>query len=177
MQMTTRTRLSFGFALGAVLATGAFLFTPVNAQRVGPMPVPAAPSAGPHGQSATLLSDGRWLLLGGESSGNVVGTAVIVDPATGTTTASATSMVVERSGHTATVLPDGTVLIIGGRDALGQPAPVAELFDPNSGAFMSVAFEGGMARAGHSATLLSDGRLLVAGGTTAGDRMTADSGM
>jgi hypothetical protein len=174
MQMTTRTRLILGFTIGTALSSGAFVFTTADAQRPEPTSPLATQTAGPQGQTATLLPDGRWLLLGGETSGGVSRAAAIVDPSTGTTSVLGTSMMVARAGHTATVLPDGTVLIVGGREAFGQLAGVAELFDPDSGAFMPIAFEGGTARAGHSATLLSDGRVLVAGGTAAGDRVTSD---
>ena len=67
-------------------------------------------------------------------------------------------MTTERSGHTATLLANGTVLIAGGtRDA------TAELYDPSTATFAPT---GGTmdARVGHSATLLSDGRVLIAGG-------------
>src|ERR1043165_7771834 len=71
-------------------------------------------------------------------------------------------MVVPRSGHTATVLPDGTVLIAGGTNQNGVLAS-AETYNPATTNFSSV---GDMtaARAGHTATLLGDGRVLVAGG-------------
>src|SRR5437867_8443738 len=39
------------------------------------------------GQSATVLSDGKWLLVGGESLGSSLSNASIWDPRTGATTA------------------------------------------------------------------------------------------
>ena len=66
------------------------------------------------------------------------------------------TMTIARSGHTATLLANGKVLVAGG-DAS------AELFDPESGTFMPT---GSMttARYGATATLLADGKVLVAGG-------------
>jgi Galactose oxidase, central domain len=69
-----------------------------------------------------------------------------------------------RSGHTATLLLNGKVLITGGsRERPGS----AELFDPVTGTFTAT---GRMttARLLHSATLLSDGRVLIAGGDGSG---------
>jgi hypothetical protein len=68
--------------------------------------------------AATLLADGRILITGGEShdGGIFSGTtasAEIYDPATGTF-AAAGNMTARRAGHTATLLPSGTVLITGG---------------------------------------------------------------
>jgi hypothetical protein len=71
------------------------------------------------------------------------------------------TLAVVRSGHTATLLADGKVLIVGGS---GDTS--AEIFDPASG--MSVATGNtNYARTGHTATTLSDGRVLIAGGGSA----------
>jgi hypothetical protein len=72
-----------------------------------------------------------------------------------------------RLGHTATSLPDGRVLLVGGRDEASELLREAELWDPSSGELVT---SGALAdaREGHSATLLSDGRVLVIGGD--GDR-------
>ena len=69
-------------------------------------------------------------------------------------------MTTARSGHTATLLLNGKVLIAGG--SREQPWS-AELYDPWTDTFTAT---GDMitGRSGHSATLLSDGRVLVAGG-------------
>jgi len=76
------------------------------------------------------------------------------------------SMAFARSGHTATLLTDGTVLVTGGSDAAG-PLATAESFDPTTGMFRPAAGMMETARAGHTATLLTDGTVLVTGGSDA----------
>jgi len=71
-----------------------------------------------------------------------------------------------RAGHTATLLKDGTVLIIGGEDATG-PLATAEIFNPSTGAFTLTPGSMQTARAGHTATLLADGTVLLIGGSNA----------
>jgi hypothetical protein len=73
------------------------------------------------------------------------------------------SMATPRSFHTATLLPDGRVLITGGATDNGV-TDSAELYIPSEGTFISA---GTMttARFHHTATLLQDGRVLIAGGS------------
>ncbi|HVJ18899.1 MAG TPA: kelch repeat-containing protein [Polyangiaceae bacterium] len=67
-----------------------------------------------------------------------------------------------RENHTATLLPDGTVLLAGG--FVGDTAVRStELFDPRTGVF-SPGPDLKFARANHTATLLSEGRVLIVGG-------------
>jgi len=73
---------------------------------------------------------------------------------------------VARVGHTATLLRNGKVLIVGGiRTNVPDPEFLvdAELYDPKSGSWSPTA-SSAQPRAGHTATLLQDGRVLVAGG-------------
>jgi hypothetical protein len=69
-----------------------------------------------------------------------------------------------RSAHTATLLPDGTVLLAGGHDSSDDVLSSAELYDPRTGQF---ALTGDLAqpRTKHAASLLPDGRVLVLGGS------------
>lgn len=115
--------------------------------------------------TVTAVSEGRALLRARyrelEANAVIMVTAPITFSVTG-------SMATTRIGHTATLLPDGKVLITGGRvvrsDGLGPEGVSAELYDPASGTF---ARTGDMTidRSGHSATLLPNGKVLIAGGT------------
>ena len=113
--------------------------------------------------TATLLADGRVLIAGGTSVSGALTSAEIFDPANpgaGFQCFSAT-MGAARTGHTATRLHDGTVLIAGG-DAAGT----AEIFNPTTESFSSTLFAMAAPRIGHTATLFSDDSVLLAGGNT-----------
>ncbi|MBI5566906.1 MAG: hypothetical protein HY870_18555 [Chloroflexi bacterium] len=76
--------------------------------------------------TATLLSDGQVLAVGGLTNGAVLSTAEIFDPATGGWSATG-SMIDSRGDHTATRLNDGRVLAVGG-GGNGSGTCCAELF-------------------------------------------------
>lgn len=75
----------------------------------------------------------------------------------------AASMSNARSGHTATLLSNGKVLISGGMNGNGTYFDSVEVFDPRSNKF-SAAPRMSANRVGHTATLLPDGKVLIAGG-------------
>lgn len=170
--MMMRTRIGLVFIVAALAYGGLVAWPVVSARQQGRSAPPSA--AAPDGRTTTVLADGRLLLLGGKNSGGVLGTGAIVDPRSGATTPLTSSLVVPRADHTATLLPDGTVLVVGGHRALGQLAEVAELFDPETGAFLPFGASGSTVRAGHTATVLTDGRVMIAGGSATGDRPVAD---
>ena len=111
------------------------------------------------GHSATLLQDGRVLLAGGATGANdgtkSTQTAELYDPATGKFT-SAGNMATPRSGHSAAMLPNGRVLIVGG-------AAGAELYDPATNTFLPAPGVSAN-RCNATGTSLADGRVLIAGG-------------
>jgi len=115
--------------------------------------------------TATLLPNGKVLVAGG-FNGNLdtgfnLASAELYDPASGTWTATG-SLGAARSDHTATLLPNGKVLVAGGFNDSNRLAS-AELYDPASGTWTATGSLGA-ARNGHIATLLPNGKVLVAGG-------------
>ena len=115
--------------------------------------------------TATLLANGKVLVSGGaycnENTLNILSSTELYDPARGTWTVTG-SLRNARDEHTATVLPDGKILVAGGWSG-NSCLSATELFDPANGAW---AASGALttARAGHTATLLPNGKVLVAGG-------------
>ncbi len=133
---------------------------------------PASGTFGPAGSfaearawhTATLLRDGRVLVVGGASAelsdvDGFVASSEVWDPMTGTFSPAGPLAEARGAYHTATLLRDGRVLVVGGMG--GEAA--AEVWDPATGTF-EPAGALAEARSGHTATLLSDGRILVVGG-------------
>lgn len=122
------------------------------------------PAVARSGHSATRLSNGRVLIAGGRTRdlrGNEVATrAAEVFEAT---TSSWQSVGATRDAHvlhTATRLPSGRVLVVGGEGGQGS-----ELYDPAWGTWVPGP-ELAAPRAQHGAALLADGTLLIVGGST-----------
>ena len=68
-----------------------------------------------------------------------------------------------RDAHTATLLPNGKVLVAGGYNSTSGYLSSAELYDPASGTWTATGSLS-TARGYHTATLLPNGKVLVAGG-------------
>ncbi len=71
----------------------------------------------------------------------------------------------ERAGHTATLMPDGNVLVLGGTDGQEDYIDDVEIYSPALRQF-SAAGRMWKSRSHHTATLLPNGQVLVIGGTS-----------
>jgi N-acetylneuraminic acid mutarotase len=114
--------------------------------------------------TATLLQNGKVLVAGGLNSFmslRGLNSAELYDPVANTWTTAAT-MLTGRHDHTATLLPNGKVLVTGGSDYVTSFSS-AELYDPVANTW-TPAGTMSTARWGHSATLLNNGKVLIAGG-------------
>ena len=134
----------------------------------------------PTGRSAhtlTNLADGRVLAVGGSVGSlspraptTTIGKVELYDPARKTWTATG-ALAQPRYAHTATRLPDGRILVVGGlvsktvnsENAGSDRLASVEIYDPSTGLWRAAASLG-KARAGHVATALLDGTVLVVGG-------------
>ncbi|WP_437927614.1 kelch repeat-containing protein [Sorangium sp. So ce291] len=157
---------------GKVLVAGGFhVVTPLaSAELYDPtdytwsLVQPMITARGAH--TATLLKGGQVLVVGGSNGGGrreLIDAVELYDPMTATWTSRAPLSTV-RYAHSATLLPDGKVLVAGGRrDVDFVLLYSAELYDPVTDTW-TPAESMNFARAGHVATLLPGGKVLVAGG-------------
>ncbi len=136
----------------------------------------ALPSASPAAtirrvsHTATLLPNGDLLIVGGVDETGATLSSFAIVPATGGAIISPTvsAMTFGRSSHTATLMTNGCVLVIGGNSAASDTLSPsaenrAEIYNPASGSWTNLgAF--GTARYNHTATLLNDGKVLICGG-------------
>jgi Galactose oxidase, central domain len=155
--------ISFGFVITFVLA-GCLA---AAAQSAGVFTYTGSLNDARAGHTATLLPNGMVLVAGGAEFMGYVGpfasgNAELYNPATGVWTVTG-SLAFARDGHTATLLPNGKVLVAGGAENSNT-----ELYDPATGAW-SPSGSNEIARIYHTATLLPNGMVLVAGGSSSGN--------
>ncbi len=130
-----------------------------------------------HHHHGAMLYTEKALVTGGRpsASANVLNSAELFDPVSGTFTATG-NMLRYRRLHRATRLPDGKVLITGGLGGTSNTSnsflSAAELYDPATGTFTWTT--GGptvglnTARYNHQAIVLYTGKVLIAGGVGSG---------
>jgi Galactose oxidase, central domain/Kelch motif len=126
--------------------------------------------------TATLLPDGEVLVAGGyrPAGSGAISSAELFDPATQTWTATSTLLNVARAEQTATLLPDGTVLVAGGYSNFEYVGALssAETYDPATGIW-TLTNQMSSPRGDFTATTLTNGDVLVAGGYADGSTFLA----
>jgi hypothetical protein len=139
------------------VSASAELFSPVTKQfsTTGALGEPRA------GHTATLLTDGRVLIAGG-NTGTWLASTEIYDPRSGRF-APGPNLTEPRSDHLAVTLPDGRVLMVGGSSTGYTFLSSAETFDPVRLVFSRTGAMS-VARESHIGVLLSNGLVLIAGG-------------
>jgi hypothetical protein len=155
---------------GSVLAIGGWWFgSPAGSERYDPASrtwSSSGPGVGAWDVPAVQLGDGRVFAVGGSGWDQPTGEAGIFDPATDAWSRAA-DYPENVEMHSATLLADGRVLVLGGRSWLADYffwySPMARVYDPGTNAWSDVAAMP-QPRAGHLATGLRDGRVLVVGG-------------
>jgi hypothetical protein len=125
------------------------------------------------GHTATRLGDdvgAPVLIAGGENAaGDPIAAAELFKPLGGQLADPELfkhDMKVPRRNHTAVLMPDGSVLFIGGFDTLDQPVKALELFSVDAGFVPVGELPDGAGLVDFAATTLPDGRILLTGGRT-----------
>lgn len=158
---------------GRFLVTGGVSALPMaTAEIVDERTGAVTPTGNPRVQrvshTATRLGNDKVLVTGGYSSGEgaILGisrTAEIWEPSTNKFRLLPATMTVARAGHSATQLPDGKVLLVGGLSPDGR-YQLAEVFDPATETFTVLAAVDNRERGLHATAQLPDGSVLALGG-------------
>ncbi len=142
-------------------------------------PVGATSTAAMYRPGKILQVGGGWWANGGGPAGARAGFTVDITGGTASPVVQATEpMKFQRHWPTATVLPDGDVLVTGGsreNNGNGGYVTTAEIWDPDTGEWTEVKAPHEHARLYHStALLLPDGRIMIGGGGAPGPRNYTD---
>jgi hypothetical protein len=123
-----------------------------------------------------LLANGEVLVAGGGNATGSLTSAELYNPATGKWAVSGRrcGRCDARVSHTATILPNGEVLVAGGVSNGNSCAASAELYNPSTSQWTTT---GSMTktRGNHTATLLPNSKVLVAGGLCSGGAFYPDN--
>ena len=118
--------------------------------------------------SAVLLANGKVLVTGGQDVTSnyykAISSSELYDPVTRTWSRTVGDLNINRMSSTTTLLPDGTVLAVGGiGGAYSESLKSVELYDPVTSKW-TITAPLVTDREGHTATLLPNGNVLVVGG-------------
>lgn len=176
-----RVLISGGSGSGGVLASAELIGVDGSSAPAGSMKIPRSRHA------AVLLHDGRVLVTGGVTAGGEATDSVeVYDPPTNSWSflqaqwydeasdawwGRNITMTEPRAGHSASVLPDGYVVIVGGESG-GATSATVEVFEPGGDSFFIIG-ELPAPRTDHAAVALPDGRVLLVGGSDGGGELAS----
>jgi hypothetical protein len=146
------------------------------------------------GHTASVGLGGVAYIIGGLSVDEldaevVTGSIELFRPQDDQTRAVTAALEVPRYGHTATVIPDGRILVVGGKtpraansceigatpETCFDAVDRVELFDPIVGEVRQVDARDFGAVFDHTATLMTGGRILITGGSDAAGNLRSDA--
>ena len=173
----TATLLQNGEVLvaGGTSAAAAELYNPA----VGTWALTGSMSTSRIAPVAALLQNGEVLIAAGQNAaGTMLGTAEVYNPATGTWTLTGPMASAPGTGATATVLPNGTVLVAGGcctPEAGPDALAAAQIYNPATNSWTAT---GSMSTGRYyaTATLLGNGTVLMVGGDYIVPNMNSGNG-
>lgn len=124
------------------------------------------------GHASVALSDGRVLVFGGNDGNTIHDSLEIYDPQSGNFSIANARMNIPRTNHTATLVNEKTVVLIGGESNPSDSETHStsgflnsiELFDIPSMSFIPLSNKMHTPRIYHTATRLDDHRVLISGG-------------
>ncbi|MBK7581172.1 MAG: hypothetical protein IPI67_13270 [Myxococcales bacterium] len=140
-----------------------FLFTPSSGtwEKLADLPPEGTPAQPGHGfHTATLLTDGRVLVVGGATELGASRAVSIYEPSTKSWSVGP-QLQQARGDHAATILQDGRVLVAGGLTGPFEALASAEIFDPKANAWQLFPVAG---RTMFGMALRDDGSVIFAGG-------------